>query len=100
VTPLGRKVCVTAVAIVRVNAVIAAIASGDRVIAASLAGRDTLLHEGAAESTIGALIAVLANSARRDTLLRCAVGVYEWRRGLYHRCGRFSGVDDSSSGRT
>ena len=92
VTPCGREICVRAAACVRVNAIPAAVACGDRVIAASLAGRDTLLHVGAAEGTIGALISVLALSTLADTVLGGAGGVDDWHDGLCRHDG-FGGVD-------
>jgi len=92
VTPFGREICVSTVACVRVNAIPAAVACGDRVKAASLAGRDTLLHEGAAEGTIGALISVLALSTLADTVLGGAGGVDDWHDGLCRHDG-FGGVD-------
>ena len=92
-TPCGREICVRAVACVRVNAIPAAVALGDRVGAGSLAGRDTLLQEGAAEGTNGALISVLAFFARADTVFRGAVGVDEYRHD-----GRFRHDDDGCGG--
>jgi len=90
VTPFGWEICVSTVAFVRVKSIPAAVALGDRPIAFSRAGCDTLLHPGAAEGTIGALISVLAFSTLADTVLEGAGGVDEY--GLCRHDG-FGGLD-------